>query len=190
MRILIAVFINLIVIAGYWSSNTAVHADMLMWHTDESVETAALQLLNVMFSVPQISVRLAKIPKEHFKMIAFYTDYWTSNKAILLESEIKPFSPLQNYPKIEGRDKDKVITILYDELVVSRNINSSISFDVINAKTSGKVYIDISGKEHGYQYQVYNCMGELVEERSIDLGAGTYAYNVPPSGMITYTPAQ
>ncbi|HAT11225.1 MAG TPA: alpha-galactosidase, partial [Planctomycetes bacterium] len=36
--------------------STAAHADMLMWHHDEPVESAALQLLNVLFAVPQISV--------------------------------------------------------------------------------------------------------------------------------------
>ena len=47
------------------AGNTAVHADMLMWNYAEPVETAALQLLNVLFSVPQVSVRLEAVPAEH-----------------------------------------------------------------------------------------------------------------------------
>ena len=37
------------------SGETAVHSDMIMWHPDEPVERAALQLLNVMFSVGRVS---------------------------------------------------------------------------------------------------------------------------------------
>lgn len=32
------------------SGNTAVHADMIMWHYGERVEIAAFQLLNVLFT--------------------------------------------------------------------------------------------------------------------------------------------
>ena len=84
------------------SGKTAVHADMLMWHNSESVENAALQLLNVLFSVPQISVKLADIPKEHFEMVRFYTDYWLKNRDLLLEGEFVPYSPQSNYPMITG----------------------------------------------------------------------------------------
>jgi alpha-galactosidase len=44
------------------SGNTAVHSDMMMWHYDEPTEIAALQFLNVIFSVPQMSVRLEGVP--------------------------------------------------------------------------------------------------------------------------------
>ena len=49
---------------------------MIMWHYGEPVERAAFQLLNVMFAVPQVSVRLQEIPRDHFDMVRFYTDYW------------------------------------------------------------------------------------------------------------------
>ena len=62
------------------SGETAVHSDMIMWHPDEPVERAALQLLNVMFSVPQVSVRLGEIPRPHLDMVTFYTGYWSENR--------------------------------------------------------------------------------------------------------------
>ena len=40
------------------SGNTAVHSDMVMWHYEDTVESAAMQLIHVLFTVPQISVRL------------------------------------------------------------------------------------------------------------------------------------
>ncbi|MGE9270226.1 MAG: glycoside hydrolase family 36 protein, partial [Verrucomicrobiales bacterium] len=58
------------------ADDTAVHSDMIMWHHDEPVESAALQLLNVLFSVPQISVRLADISEDHRAMLKFWLGYW------------------------------------------------------------------------------------------------------------------
>ena len=39
------------------SGSTAVHSDMLEWNSADSAESAALQFLNILSSVPQISVR-------------------------------------------------------------------------------------------------------------------------------------
>ena len=50
------------------SGNTAVHSDMFMWHYDEPVETAALQFLNILFAVPQLSVCREDIPDDHREM--------------------------------------------------------------------------------------------------------------------------
>ncbi len=40
------------------AGTTPVHADMLMWHSDEPVESAAMPLIHLLFAVPQISVLL------------------------------------------------------------------------------------------------------------------------------------
>ena len=52
--------------------DTAAHSDMLMWHAGDPVHSAALQLVNVLFSVPQISVLLDRIPPEHIEMLRFW----------------------------------------------------------------------------------------------------------------------
>ena len=49
-----------------------VHSDMLMWDKSGSTENAARQITNVLFSVPQISVKLNDIPAEHMEMLKFY----------------------------------------------------------------------------------------------------------------------
>jgi len=76
----------------------AVHSDMLTWHYHEPVEVAALQYLNVIMSVPQISVRLAEIPASHLEMVRFYTDYWIENRELLIDGEFTALRPLANYP--------------------------------------------------------------------------------------------
>jgi alpha-galactosidase len=55
--------------------NTAVHSDIFIWHIEESVEAAAMQILNILFSVPQLSVRLTQLPEDHLQMIGFWRSF-------------------------------------------------------------------------------------------------------------------
>lgn len=116
------------------SGNTAVHSDMLMWHYDEPVEVTVLQMLNVMYSVPQLSVRLTDIPEDHFKMIKFYTAYWLKNRAVLLDGDFYPLSPLTNYPIIEGVKGTKKITTVFNDHIIVIEPEKYTDLDILNAK--------------------------------------------------------
>lgn len=168
------------------SGKTAVHADMLMWHYDESVENAALQFLNVLFSVPQISVRLADIPKEHFEMIRFYSNYWLENRAVLLDGDFFPHNPQQNYPIIEGKTSEKRIVAIYDTSVVDFDTTTKLEQDIVNAKTSERVILDVKGKSKKYTFTTYNCLGKIVDSGEIILSEGVHGFKVPASGLIQF----
>ncbi|MEO9805107.1 MAG: alpha-galactosidase [Reichenbachiella sp.] len=169
------------------SGNTAVHADMLMWHYDEPVETAALQLLNVMFSVPQISVRLADIPEDHFKMIQFYTAYWLKNRKVLLDGQFHPSNPLMNYPMLSGWSSKKKITTVFADMVVPLEILPGTAIDIINAKSSKKIVIDVKGKSSQFQYTIQDCLGKETMSETVSLQEGVFSFEVPPSGLISFT---
>jgi hypothetical protein len=50
--------------------NTAAHMDMLVWHHDDPVDRAALQILHALFAVPQISVMLDRLPEDARVVVA------------------------------------------------------------------------------------------------------------------------
>ncbi len=108
------------------AGNTAVHSDMLMWHKEGSTAAAALQLLNVLFSVPQISVKLDEIPAEQLKMLGFWLKFWRKNRSILLDGQFMPGSPALNYPFITATDKKDQITVVFDANTVVRT-NAGLS---------------------------------------------------------------
>ncbi len=168
------------------SGNTAVHADMLMWHHNESVEVAALQLLNVMYAVPQISVQLEEIPKDHFEMIRHYIDYWLKNRAVLLDGEFIPISPQMNYPMLTSQGLTKQITTVFSDIVIPIDLNQEKDFDIINAKNSKDIVLKISGDHHTCQYTIYDCKGAEVENAEITLTKGVHLFEVPSSGLIMF----
>ena len=172
------------------SGNTAVHSDMLMWHHSEAVEVAALQLLAVLFSVPQISVQLAEIPKEHFEMVRFYTDYWVKNRDILLDGEFIPTSPQMNYPTLTGSTELKQITAVYNNLFIPITTSKTQELDIVNAKMSTRVVLDVMGEKQNYKYVTYDCKGKEIGSNRIELNKGVHAFDVPASGLISFIPIE
>ena len=167
------------------TGDTAVHADMIMWHPGEPVERAAFQLLNVMFSVPQVSVRLQEIPKDHFEMVRFYTDYWRRNRAVLLDGSFEALSPNANYPVVRASAAGKQIVGLYEDAVVGLDAGAADAIDILNAKSSKRVVLD-AGRDLGrYRYTARDSQGRTVDAGEVTLAAGVRAFTVPVSGLLS-----
>lgn len=165
------------------AGESAVHSDMLMWHPDDSPESAALQLIQVMFSVPQISMRLERLNEKHKKMLKFYLELWQKYRDVFINGTFEPLNPSCRYNVIRGcygnimactYHSMEVITIdkQYDEMVF---INGT-----------GKTGLYIQNKMHGRDCYVtiYNCMGELISDEKTVLAEGIHFFRVPPSGTM------
>ncbi len=165
--------------------NTAVHSDMFMWHKDDSVENAALQILNVFFSVPQLSVRLDSIPDEHLEMVKFWINYWRENRHVLLDGEFIPVNPSAIYPMILARTKNKTIAALYNDVYISLDGRGCDNLDIVNAKSSEHVILDLTCDLGKVNTDTYDCSGNLVRKRTLTLKKGVYKFMVPASGLLT-----
>lgn len=95
------------------SGDTAVHADMLEWHYSETPENAALQILAILFSVPQISVRLAEIPESHRNMLRFWLGFWIRHRDVLMKGYLKPYHPEINYPVVTAENETEKVVAVY-----------------------------------------------------------------------------
>jgi alpha-galactosidase len=167
------------------SGDTAVHSDMIMWHPEEPVEQAALQLLNVLFSVPQVSVRFERIPELHREMIAFYLGYWRAHRDVLLDGELAPLDPTANYPVVVAHDGSKQIVGLYGDSVVPLASERGLeTIHVINAKSSRRVAVDLSVALGDYRFRILDCLGRERSTGERTLEAGLHGFEIPPSGML------
>jgi alpha-galactosidase len=167
------------------SGNTAVHADMIMWHPGEPVELAAFQLVNVLFSVPQVSVRLGEIPKDHFEMIKFYIAYWNANRGVLLDGKLTPLYPAANYPLVAASDGRKQIVGLYGDNVVSVDGKSRDAIDVVNGKGTKQVVLSMAENLGAYRYVIKDCQGRVQKKGQITLKKGVVDFMVPVSGLLS-----
>lgn len=161
--------------------DTAVHSDPQTWHLEEKVEKAALQVLNGIFAVPQMSVILNDLSDAHLKMVRFYTAYWKENKSVLLNGAFSAHGPLANYPCLESHSDGHSIIGVYENFIVHTSIVEKL--DIINGKLSKNVIIR-NKEEVNCTYLTYDCLGTLIDEGEIKLNEGIVDFSIPPSGII------
>ncbi len=137
------------------SGKTAVHSDMIMWNSADTAENAALQFTSVIYSVPQISVRVWELPEEHLKMLKHYIDFWYQNKDVLLNGKLVALNPEYHYSLVKSTLGEKEIITPYTYTVVEVTkketiaVNSSMQKSLIIKNAKGK------------KYKVTDCMGNL-----------------------------
>jgi len=167
------------------ADTTTVHSDPIIWHEDESVENAALQILNVLFTVPQLSVRLSEVSQNHQDMIGFWMKYCKSNRDVLLDGEFIPASPGQNYPMVSARTDKKLIAALYQDIVVKPGPDAPVHIDVVNGQSEAKDIVVLFSKDYGKAtIRVYDTTGKLVSESTEVIEAGAKVVKVPGAGLV------
>lgn len=164
------------------AQNTAVHSDMFIWRPEETVEQAALQILNILYSVPQLSVKLEAIPKDHLTMIRYWFNYWNENRNILLDGEFIPSNPGANYPSLTAIKGKHQITTVYENIVISTGDDIQ-QLDIINAKATTSVTLKLHTSFQGV-LNILDCTGKSVLKKEISLDKGTSTFEVPESGML------
>lgn len=157
------------------SGKTAVHSDMLMWNTEDTPENAALQFASILYSVPQISVRVDKLPESHHKMLTYYISFWKEWKEVLLDGKLTAENPECNY--------SCACSTLGDSSVIT-----SFTSPVITVATENCVAVNASMHEtliikgaKNKSFRIVNCMGEALMSGVIS--SDIEELPIPMSGM-------
>ncbi|MFD0697457.1 glycoside hydrolase family 36 protein [Paenibacillus sp. GCM10027628] len=164
------------------AGDTAVHADMMMWHPDEPVESAALQIVNTLFSVPQISVRLDRIPQRHLQMLRHWLSFWREHRDVLLDGELKPQHPDFLYPLVIADNSQKRIVAAYGDVTVNpgRGVPPQVFF--VNGTLNERIYVEIDEDLGVKTVEIRDCQGQLQETLQVNLRTGIHRLNIPPCG--------
>lgn len=162
------------------SGGTAVHSDMLGWCGEESAESAARQLWNVVFSVPQISVRLAELSPDHRRMLRSWLAFWKKHRDLFLFGTLTPLHPELNYPAVVVENGSSAAAVVYAERFAIRWIGGKETFLIANASASEEVLIGLDGPER--TAEVRDCFGEFRER--IVLHPGWQTVRIPCSGRL------
>ena len=138
------------------SGKTAVHSDMIMWSEKDTVENAALQFANVIFSVPQISMLIKDLPREHIEMLKFYISFWKEYRYVLLDGKLTAENPENDYSQASSTYDNTTIVAVYTNNVVDAKKGTTI---VVNASGFKSVIIKNAVNK---RYIIKNCKGEVV----------------------------
>lgn len=159
------------------SGNTPVHSDMIMWNYDDTVESAALQFASILYSVPQISVKIARLCDDHKKMLKFYLSFWREHRDILIDGKLTAASPESSYSTVCAEKNGDAIFTTYTDTVV--DCRGYVAVTVVNATRDDALIIK---GMHKKEYRVLDCMGNTVGEGIVN--GDICEISVPLAGMI------
>ena len=158
------------------SGKTAVHSDMIMWNTLDTPENAALQFASILYGVPQVSVRVDKLPEAHYKMLGFYIDFWKKHREVLLDGKLTAENPEYNYSSACSTLGNKSVATVYSNPVVTITTDEAA---VVNASKHQSLIL--KGAK-GKAFEAVNCMGETVSSGAVS--GNLEEIEVPTSGII------
>ncbi|QCX02396.1 alpha-galactosidase [Aggregatimonas sangjinii] len=163
--------------------NTAVHSDMVTWHNEETTEVAALQMINILFGVPQLSIFLAKAPTEHLEMVEFYTRYWNEYADVLLHGTYQPSAPLANYPTQRVTMNGTTIIGVYQAMVTDID-SPDAHIHIHNGQLAEQLVLRNNSDFGAYNCTVFDCRGTVVLKERVDFNRGLLEIAVPPCGIL------
>lgn len=142
----------------FTSGATPVHSDMIMWNPNDTVESAALQFANIVFSVPQISVRPDKLSEEHKKMLTYYISFWRSYRDVLIDGKLTATAPECGYTVVRSKLGPREVIAVYDKAVIDNVAPTAV---IVNASGYNHIYVDGCGKRH---YKTVDCTGVVIDK--------------------------
>ncbi len=160
----------------YTSGKTAVHSDMIMWNIKDTVENAALQFTSILYSVPQISMRIDKLPEDHYKMLKFYISFWKEWREVLLDGKLTATNPECEYSLVCSELEDKAVYTAYSDIVIPVKTKETVA---VNA-TAGETLIIKNA--NGKNYKVINCKGEMISSGEFE--SDLQEIDIPTAGMV------
>ena len=162
------------------SGTTAVHSDMLEWNPLETPQEAARQILSVLFSVVQYSMRLDRLPPDHKRMVGHWIAWTSAHREALLRGSFSPRRPELGYPLLEGASAAERVVAVYDPGFVADVAADRREAWVVNATDAPALALDLAAAPASAE--AFDVFGDPAPAPSAAAGLGRVA--VPPSGLL------
>lgn len=167
------------------ANNSAVHSDMIMWNVEDTVESAALQFVNILFSVPQISMLIDKLPKKHYSMLKFYCNLWNKYRDAFINGTFAPLNPHCRYNVLTGSCADTfACTYHSNEVLNIDKIYENMIF--VNGTYSQSLHLNILVDSTEKNLTIYNCCGDIILEEPITLNKGYNHFVLPTAAIAVF----
>lgn len=163
-------------------TNVAVHADMIQIIEGEDPEDSALQLTNVLFATPQISVRWERLREDQVRMLQFWIGFLSEHRGLLQQSSFEPAHCYANYPVVTVRNENERLTALYGERFLMLDRPSPVLY-VVNAYGREHVYIG-SEQPVSIHWRTLDCMGRETAQGETTLDDTPQPFKIPINGVL------
>ncbi len=165
--------------------SVAPHGDMLLFHLEDNLVSVALQFLNCLYGVVQLSVDLMKLNPEQATMIAFWSDYQMKNQNVLLHQDFVALNPHWGYNFLGAGSNDKRILTSYqtDQVIHLDKSVMAKQVDIVNATLSDYLIIATDDFLEEVAFEVLNLKGQKLDQGQLKLTA-IQKIVVPACGLL------
>ena len=101
-----------------------------------------------------------------------------------MRGEFIPSGPGSVYPVLLAHGEGKAIAGVYSDAVVRLPDADFIAVDLVNAKASSGLVLELSRPMGGVEVRVFDTEGREIEEHRRTLGASIHRFQAPPSGRV------
>jgi alpha-galactosidase len=118
----------------------AIHMDPALWHPLETDENVAVHLINLIVTVPMVSIELDEYPQAHLDMIRYWISFYNTHRDTIIHGEFKPVLRQGYIPQITFVGKNETIIGLYEDVPVSLGGLAHTTW-ILNASTRDQLEV-------------------------------------------------
>lgn len=164
------------------AGDTSVHSDPITWHRDDPNESAAMQLIHALFSVPQISMKMSDLVPGHAQMLRSYLKFWREYRDVLLQGDLRPMYPHLLYPLVIASDQSRCVAAFYGPMPLVCNDDLQDTLILVNGTYQKQLIIDARADLGTYSVTTTDCLGNVEQHEPICLTRGLHQVAVPAAG--------
>lgn len=116
----------------------AVQLDPGLWHPDDDDTNVAVHLINLLVSVPMISIELDLYPQTHLDLIRYWIGFYNAHRDTIIHGDFKPVLRASYIPAIYFCGSEESIIGVYDDLAISVDSSSPKTW-ILNASTQARI---------------------------------------------------
>ncbi len=124
----------------------AVQLDPALWHPDDTDENVAVHLINVICSVPIISIDLERYPPSHSDLIRAWIGFYNTHRQTIIHGRFEPLFRQGHIPLIRFVGDHECIIGLYDDIAFALKMEAATTW-ILNAATRPAVDLLPDGTE-------------------------------------------
>lgn len=162
-------------------THAAVHSDMVQFNPGEPVEVSALQLVNILFCTPQISVMFDQISDEQREMLKFWLGFMSEKRELLQKSALEPHRCDANYSYVTARSVDEELHAMYSERLTTLE-NPRKRIYIVNAVDRSPLFVT-ARERFDADCRILDCVGSEVGKSVVTISDTPVKLDVPMCGM-------
>lgn len=164
------------------AGSTPVHSDPITWHDDDPNESAAMQLIHVLFSVPQISRKLTDLTPGHHRMLRSYLQFWREHRDLLLQGDLQPLYPHLLYPLVIASTQAERLAAFYGPVPLVCESDLPERLILVNGTYKKEVIVDAHAHLGTYSLCTVDCLGTVKNHEPVRMTRGLHQLAVPVAG--------